>query len=188
MPLSYTSTFGSGQTLTAAALETMKTNIKSHVDDMPGTDIQNSTVTTAHLASPKSEFCIMVPLVALADALTTGAIATAVPGVGRNLTNKDFDVPVPNTGFDVLEFSIRCETSNAAGGTRNNDAQLWFGASTLLGSPLQFSTGAVVSATVSRAVSSSDTLNVRVNTDSASTDGVSGAVAYIFCKHTHQAS
>jgi len=192
----FSHTFSSGATLTAAQLETMKSEITAQVNNknIDAANIEAGSVTTAELAAPNADFSVLVKPVNSPDALracatspiTTSEFATAVPGVdsNQNTLNTLFQIPVNATAIGI---SIYCRATASAGGTRANTAQLFVAASGI-GSPLTFSAGAIVSSSgMSQAMTTSQALEIRVATDSNPTDGVTDPHIWVHCKALHQA-
>ena len=179
-------TFTNGETLTHTLLEQMKTDITGVVNgDIDAANIENGSVTTAKLAAPNADFSVLVKPVNAADALSTTSLATAVPGVNenQNTLNTPFQIPVNATAIGI---TIYCRATASGGGTRSNTAQL-FVAGSAIGSPLTFSAGANVSSSgMSQAMTTSQALEIRVATDTASTDGVADPHIWVHCKATHQ--
>ena len=180
-------TFTNGETLTHTLLEQMKTDITGVVNgDIDAANIENGSVTTAKLAAPNADFSVLVKPVNAADALSTTSLATAVPGVNenQNTLNTPFQIPVNATAIGI---SIYCRTSQqGAPTTRNNTAQL-FVAGSAIGSPLTFTSGNIVSSSgMSQAMTTSQTLEIRVGTDSVATHGVTDPHIWVHCKATHQ--
>ena len=87
----------------------------------------------------------------------------------------------------AIGISIYCRTSQqGAPTTRNNTAQL-FVAGSAIGSPLTFTSGNIVSSSgMSQAMTTSQTLEIRVGTDSVATHGVTDPHIWVHCKATHQ--
>jgi len=193
----FSHTFSSGATLTAAQLETMKSEITAQVNNknLDAANIEAGSVTTAELAAPNADFSVLVKPVNSPDALTacvtspmtTSEFATAVPGVdsNQNTLNTLFQIPVNATAIGI---SVYCRASSQGGPTtRNNTAQL-FVAGSAIGSPLTFTAGGIVSSSgMSQAMTTSQALEIRVATDSLATHGVTDPHIWVHCKALHQA-
>jgi len=192
----FSHTFSSGATLTAAQLETMKSEITAQVNNknIDAANIEAGSVTTAELAAPNADFSVLVKPVNSPDALTacvtspmtTSEFATAVPGVdsNQNTLSTLFQIPVNATAIGI---SIYCRATASAGGTRANTAQLFVAASGI-GSPLTFTAGGIVSSTgMSQAMTTSQALEIRMATDSGTNDGVTDPHIWVHCKALHQA-
>ena len=184
----FSHTFSSGATLTAAQLETMKSEITAQVNNknIDAANIEAGSVTTAELAAPNADFSVLVKPINAADALSTTSLATAVPGVERNQNtlNTLFQIPANATAIGI---SIYCRATTSAGGTRANTAQLFVAASGI-GSPLTFTAGGIVSSTgMSQAMTTSQALEIRMATDSGTNDGVTDPHIWVHCKALHQA-
>lgn len=179
-------TWAAGEKLTAADLNAEFDAVQADVNTKDGGDLADATVTTAKLASPNAAFSVLVRPCSSADALASGTIGGAVPGVDndRNTLDTHFQTPSDCT---ITGISTFCRASSAAGGARSNDAQLFVNG-TAIGSAVGFTSGDVVDgASLSQSVQTTDTLEIRVNTDSASTDGVTDPHVWVHCVAVHQA-
>ena len=185
--LSYATTFVSGGTLTAAQMEEFKAEIAAVLNaGVDAANVTNATLTPAKLTNPTARYSILVKPVNLTDALVTTVLATAVPGVGRDQTAlaTHFQVPVNST---VRGISVYCRASNQAGTARDNSAQLFVGGSGI-GSAVVFTAADVINgATISQAVLTTDTLEIRVATDNHANDGVTDPHVWVHLDATHTA-
>lgn len=179
-------TWGAGEVLTHTDLNAEFDAVQADINAKTGADLTNATVTTAKLASPNAAYAFTIPLTTAADALTAGALPTAVPGLLRNLAafGFHFNVPVIST---ITGFSVSCNGNTAAGAGGPNRAQLFVN-TTAVGAAVNFAAGdAVRSADLSQAVATTDTLEIRCTTANGANDGVTAAFCTIFCEAVHQA-
>ena len=185
--INWSRTFSDGEILSAADLETLKSDIASVVNgNITDTNVSTAAITNAKLAAPNHNYCIPVPLPLNADALASGALANSRVGVNDTdgaTIDIPFKVPVASTLFDV---HTSCKTS-----TGTNTVSIVNGATvlTLSGSAttVAFTSGTAVTqgGTASISVGPSDTMYVRFSTSSGSNDGVVAPMVWLWFKAAH---
>ena len=187
--INWSRTFSDGEILSAADLETLKSDITAVVNgNITDTNVSAGTITNAKLASPNNTYCIPVPLPLNADALASGALANSRVGVNDTdgaTIDIPFKVPVTSTLFDV---HTSCKTS-----TGTNTVSIVSGTTVLTlsgsASTVAFTTGTAVTqgGTASISIGTSDTMYVRFSTSSGSNDGVVAPMVWLWLKTTHSA-
>lgn len=168
-------TWAAGEVLTHTDLNAEFDAVQADANAKDGADLNAGTVTTTRLASPNAYYTLEVTCHSDADALGTGVLATAQPGLADNLTTADFpfDLEVAST---LIGITTCCGTANAAGGARQNSATVRQNGANLSATTTQFvSTAATTTTGLSLSLATTDTLLIRCATDNAATDGVARA-------------
>tara|TARA_Y100000310_G_scaffold124081_1_gene122823 strand:- start:1083 stop:1643 length:561 start_codon:yes stop_codon:yes gene_type:complete len=183
-------TFTDGNTLTGAQLEAEFNAIRTDINAKTGADLNNGSVPNVALANPQAYFTITVPCIKDADALATGAIATAEAGLGNGLTNQDFSFRLA-VNATLIAITAGCQDAASAAGTRNNDATVVQAATLLTATTAQFpDSGGQNTTTLTTSVdmTTAQALLIRCNTDSGTNDGVVGPYVILHFQSNHQAT
>lgn len=185
--ITWTATFVDGVALTAAQLEQMKTDITTVVNGtIDSSNISAGSIQISDLANPQSYYTIEVTCHSDADALGSGALATAQPGLADSLTSADFPFRV-GINSTLIGITTCCGTSNTAGSAADNTATVRQNGANLSATTTIFVTDtATHTGSLSIALLTTDTLVIRCATDTAATDGVARARVILHLQANHR--
>jgi len=157
------------------------------VDDSPGGDIQDGTVTTTQLAAPNYTFMQQINCANNPDALTAGAIATAQVGVGAagGLTDEAFPFKVP---VDCTLLLVTT-SNNASAGTCTATVHNLTTALDLTGASAAFTTTVTVqSGVLALSMLAASDYAIHVDVSAGGNDGVVTPQVWLTLRAVHQTS